>query len=238
MAKSKADGPERRKSERVLNNEVVRQENKVQLRELEKMYVDNVVDNLDEIVAEKKKEIVEKLQEFYLKLEEKPEIRSPYLINSYFFKSINPMPNHEPRYTAEKLGIVWDLYQDILTRVNMEIGEMLPSLSSFCKFAGITVATLKSYKSSPDEGLRILVEKISDECFDSQVTMAQNGLLKERSTIYRMKSEQERVEKETPAIHIHENTVDVGSIVNRLKEIQQYNYKKGALDVSGGNVDE
>jgi hypothetical protein len=233
MARNKADGPKRR-SETTLDNKVVRQENKIQLRELEKMYVYGVIDNLDEIVAEKKEEIVGKLKEFYLKLEQKPEIRSPYLINSYFFKSINPMPNHEPKYTAEKLGIVWELYQDILTEVNMNIGEILPSLSSFCKFAGITLVTFKNYKSSPDEGLRILVEKINDECFDSQVTMAQNGLLKERSTIYRMKAEQERIEKETPAIHIHENTVDVGSIVNRLKEIKQFNDKKGAIEVEGG----
>ena len=233
MAKNEADRP-KRVSETTINNKIIRQENKVGLRQLEKMYVDGVIDNLDEIVAEKKKEIVEKLQEFYLKLEEKPEIRNPYLINSYFFKSINPMPNHEPKYTAEKLGIVWELYQEILTEINMNIGEMLPNLSSFCKFAGITVVTFKSYKNSPDEGLRILVEKINDECFDSQVTMAQNGLLKERSTIYRMKAEQERIEKETPAIHIHQDTVDVGSIVNRLKEIKQYNYKKSAIEAEGG----
>ena len=162
MAKSKADGP-KRVSETTINNKIVRQENKVQLRTLEKMYVDGVINNLEEIVADKKKEIVEKLQEFYLKLEEKPEIRSPYLINSYFFKSINPMPNHEPKYTAEKLGIVWELYQEILTEVNMNIGEILPNLSSFCKFAGITLSTFRNYKNSPDEGLRILVEKIGDE---------------------------------------------------------------------------
>lgn len=233
MAKNKADRP-KRKSETTLDNKVVRQENKIQLRQLEKMYVDGVIDDLEEIVAKKKEEIVEKLNKFYIENTEKSALYNPYIINSYFFKSINPMPNHEPKYTAEKLGIVWELYQDILTEVNMKIGEILPSLSSFCKFAGITVATFKGYKNSPDEGLRILVEKINDECFDSQVTMAQNGLLKERSTIYRMKAEQERIEKETPAIHIHENTVDVGSIVNRLKEIKQYNDKKGAIEVEGG----
>ena len=111
---------------------------------------------------------------------------------------------------------------------------MLPSLSNFCRFAGITLSTFKGYKSSPDESLRIIVEKIDDACFDTQVTMSQYGAVKERSTIFRMKAEQERVEKETPAIHIHNDAVDLSEITNRLKEIKNYNVKKAAIEVEGG----
>lgn len=237
MAKKEANRPVKEISQKAINNKLIRKENKEQLRELELMYVDGIIDNLEKIVAEKKEKLVGELREFYEKTEEKPELRNPYIINSYFFRSINPMANQEPRYSAEKLGIVWELYQDILREVNVNIGPMLPNLSSFCKFAGITLGTFKSYKSSPDEGLRIVVEKISDECFDSQVSMAQVGAIKERMTVYRMKSEQEKVEKETPAIHIHQESVDVGSIVNRLKEIKQFNYKKSAIEAEGGVVD-
>ena len=238
MATKKADKPKKEISKTAIENKLIRKENKEQLRELEKMYVDSTIDNLDRIVAERKEELVTKLQQFYVDTQDKPEIRSPYVISSYFFKSVNPMVSHEPKYSAEKLGIVWDLYGEILREVNINVGRMLPSLSSFCKFAGITLNTFKGYKNSPDEGLRTLVEKISDECFDTQVTMAQEGFIKERSTVYRMKSEQEKVEKETPAIHIHQDTVDVGSIVNRLKEIKQFNYKKSALEVEGGVEDD
>lgn len=223
-------------SETNITNKEVRIENKHDLRVLEKMYVDSVVDNLDEIVEKRKNELTEKLRVFYEKAEEKPNLRHPYIINSYFFKSINPMSNHEPKYTAEKLGIVWDLYNHILTEVNMEIGEMLPNLTSFCTFAGISLSTFKGYRNSPDEGMRIVYEKINDMCFDTQVTMAQMGTIKERSTIYRMKSEQERIEKETPAIHIHQDSIDLGEITNRLKEIKQYNSKKKAIEVEGGVV--
>ena len=238
MAKKEANRPVKEISERQIKNKLIRKENKEQLTQLEKMYVDGVIDNLDRIVAEKKQELVTKLQQFYIDTENKPEIRSPYIISSYFFKSINPLANHEPKNSAEKLAIVWGLYEDILEEINLKIGRLMPSLSSFCKFAGITLSTFKGYKNSPDEGMRILVEKVSDTCFDSQVTMAQVGLIKERSTVYRMKSEQERIEKETPAIHIHQDTVDMGSIVNRLKEIKQFNYKKNALEVEGGEVDD
>lgn len=233
MAK-KADKPVREISQRAIENKLIRKENKEQLRKLEEMYVDGVIDNLDAIVAERKAELVQKLHEFYLDTDGKPEIRSPYVISSYFFKSINPLGNQEPKYSAEKLAVVWGLYEDILREVNMKVGRLMPSLSSFCRFAGITLNTFKGYKNSPDEGLRIVVEKINDACFDTQVTMAQEGFIKERTTVYRMKAEQEKVEKETPAIHIHNDTVDVGSIVNRLKEIKQFNYKKSALEVEGG----
>lgn len=221
-----------------MTNSEVRMENKRQLRDLEKMYVDGVIDNLDQIVEERKNDLILQLQNFYNKLEQKPNLRNPFIINSYFFKSINPMSNCEPKYTAEKLGIVWDLYNHILCEVNMEIGEVLPTLSNFCKFAGITLSTFKTYKNSPDEAMRIVIEKISDSCFDTQVTMAQIGAVKERSTIYRMKAEQERVEKETPAIHIHQEAVDLGEIANRLKEIKQYNSKKNAIEVEGGVVND
>lgn len=234
MARKKADKPV---TDLEMTNNEVKMENKRQLRELEKMYVDGVIDNLDEIVNKRKNELILQLQNFYLKLEEKPNLRSPFIINTYFFKSINPMPNCEPKYTAEKLGIVWDLYNHILCEVNMEIGEILPTLSNFCRFAGITLTTFKSYKNSPDEAMRVVIEKISDLCFDTQVTMAQVGAVKERSTIYRMKAEQERVEKETPAIHIHQENVDLGEIANRLKEIKQYNFKKNAIEAEGGVVD-
>lgn len=235
MAKKKADKP---MTDTEMTNYEVRTENKVQLRKLEKMYVDGVIDDLDEIVKERKNELVLQLQNFYNKLEEKPQLRNPFIINTYFFKSINPMPNCEPKYTAEKLGIVWDLYTHILCEVNMEIGEVLPTLSNFCRFAGITLTTFRTYKSSPDEAMRIVVEKIADLCFDTQVSMAQVGAVKERSTIYRMKAEQERVEKETPAIHIHQESVDLGEIANRLKEIRQFNTKKNAIEVQGGVKDE
>lgn len=235
MAKKKADKPI---SEIEMDNQEIRMDNKLQLRTLESMYVNGTIDNLDEIVQQRKEDLVEQLQKFYEISKDKPNIRNPYVINSYFFRSINPMPNCEPKYSAEKLGIVWDLYDYILCQVNIEIGEFLPTLSSFCKFAGITLTTFKGYKSSPDEATRVVVEKISDLCFDTQVTMAQFGTTKERSTIYRMKAEQEKVEKETPEIHIHESSVDLGEIAHRLDEIKQFNYKKNAIEVEGGAVNE
>ena len=45
-----------------------------------------------------------------------------------------------------------------------------------------------------------------------------------------MKSEQERVEKEMPAIHIHNEGVDLGDINRRLQELKGFKEKKQIIE--------
>lgn len=219
------------------DNAIIRTQNKQNLRQLENMYINNTIDNLKELTEERRKELTDKLIEYQEKMKitkynkdgnayEVLNVK-PIIIQRYFFKSINPIGNREPNYNAEKLAIVWDLYNEIVLQVNAKIGDFTPTLTSFCTFAGITLSTFKSWKNSVDEDMRIIVEKINDVCFDTNVTMAQKGELKERSTIYRMKAEQERVEKEQPQIHIHnEGTIDFEAMNKRLEELQGFNKRK------------
>lgn len=225
------------------NNKIIRTENKQKLRQLENMYVNSQIDNLDELVKNRKDELMGKLEEYQdtFKVKRYTKDGTPYeiinvnpiIMQQYFFKSINPIGNREPAYNAEKLAIVWELYNDIMLQVNAKIGEFVPSLTSFCTFAGITLTTFRSWKKNNDIDMRIIVEKINDVCFDTNVTLAQRGELKERSTIYRMKSEQDRVEKEQPQIHIHnEGAIDFNAINKRLDELQGFNKKKSeAIEV-------
>lgn len=46
-----------------------------------------------------------------------------------------------------------------------------------------------------------------------------------------MKSEQERVEKEAPVFHIHNNRVDLEAIQRRIKETKGFSEKKRAIEV-------
>ena len=125
---------------------------------------------------------------------------------------------------------MWQLYEEMVGHINAKIGVLVPSLTNFCSFAGIRLSTFKNYKNSVDEDMRVVVEKIEDGCFDSNVTMSQMGYIKERSTVYRMKSEQEKIEKETPQIHIHENGVNLGDINRRLAELQGFTQKKNFIE--------
>lgn len=217
-------------------NQEVRIKNKQEIRVIEQGYVDDEFRDLTAIVEAKRQEIEKKLIEYtkgftvtkYTKDGDPYEVpnTNPLLIQKYFFQSINPLVNVEPEYSAEKLGIIWQLYEEMIGKVNAQIGILVPNLSSFCSFAGIRLATFKSYKNSLDEGMRIVVEKIEDGCFDSNVMLAQMGYVKERSTVYRMKSEQERVEKEAPQIHIHNDNVDLDMVQKRLEQLKGLGMKQ------------
>lgn len=202
---------------------------KSDLRTLESMYVNSKIDNLEEVVEEKKNELAAKLIEYKIKVQDGTFDGSnlnPLVIQSYFFKSITPIQSREPEYNAEKLGIVFELYSEIITEVNIELGEFLPTISGFCTFAGITTATYKNYRKSSDIDMRTVCEKISDYCFDSNISLAQKGKLSEKSTIYRMKVEQDKSEKAEPQIHIHANDLDLGMVKDRLKELEDFNRNK------------
>lgn len=210
--------------------------NKHELRTLESMYVNSKIDNLEEIVEEKKNELTDKLIEYRDTIQETKVTKygdtykvpnlNPLIIQRYFFKSINPIGSREPDYNAEKIGIVFDLYSEIITQINIEIGEFIPNISSFCTFAGITTSTFNNYRKSTDVDMRVICEKISDYCFDSNITLAQKGKVSEKSTIYRMKVEQDKSEKAEPQIHIHANDLDVDLVKDRLKELENFNKVK------------
>lgn len=222
-------------------NKEIRIKNKQEIRKIEKEYVEDVFGGLNQAVEAKRKEIEDKLIKYveenkvkrYNKDGDPYEITNtnPLVIQKYFFQSINPLVNVEPKYSAEKLGIVWQLYEEMIGKISSKIGLVIPNLSSFCAFAGIRLSTFKQYKQSIDEDLRIVADKIEDGCFDSNVTLAQMGYIKERSTVYRMKSEQEKIEKETPVVHIHNERVDINNIQKRIREMSGFSEKKKAIEV-------
>lgn len=196
-------------------NREIQKKNQNELRELEEFYTTGKVENMLQIVEEKKNELVEDMKE-YAKTHKVPcrwdELGqptayktniNPLVINNYFFKSIVPIGSQEPLYNAEKLSMVYDYYCDILTSVNEHIGYFPSSLTSFCKLAGLTLSTLKSYKSSTDLNMRIIAEKIYDQIGDENITMAQMNIVKERSTMFKLKSQNEMVEKEQPKVNIN-----------------------------------
>lgn len=228
--------PRKKKEGLITTEENLNQiEEKSKIVDLEKFYVNGQIENLDLLVEQKKKEIVDKIVEFN-KLQT-IEIKNadgevvdtvqkelnPYLISTFFFKSINCLANVEPVYTSEKLAIVWELYMYLIEQVNINIGMFQPTLSHFAKFAGISTTTLKAYKNSTDHQMQVLVNKIYDETFDSNVLLAQNKKLSNRSTELRVKVENEVQEKPQVKVNVNvSNDVDLEQISNRLEEIRNF----------------
>lgn len=221
------------------DNYEIQKQNQNELRELEQFYTEGKVDNMLATVQEKKDELVKdmiKYHDSHLKeckwdkegnpVAWKVDI-NPLVINNYFFKPICPITSQEPIYNAEKLGMVFDYYCDILAEVNNQIGNYPSSLTSFCKLAGITFNTLRNYRNSDDYNMRVVAEKIYDQIGDENVTMSQMGVVRERSTIFKMKAQNEMVEKIQPQVKVNVNAeIDVDKIQERLDKYKKFASKK------------
>lgn len=223
------------------NNLEIKKQNQNQLRKLEQFYNTNEIDTLFQDVETKKQELVNKMIEYknsHLKpckwdKEGEPTDYAidinPLVISNYFFKSIVSIGSQEPIYNAEKLAMVFDYYCEILAEVNDKIGSFPSSLTSFCKMAGITLNTLRNYRNSNDYNMRVIAEKIYDQIGDENITMSQMGVVRERSTIFKMKSQNEIVEKTQPNVNISVKTIDVdlNKINERLDKYKKFAAKKG-----------
>lgn len=230
-------------------NKTVMVDNKKHVIQLEKMLVDGALDNLPQLIESRKRQLVKKMIEFNEKVKytttnkkgEEIECRrvNAYIISNYFFKSINPMSNVEPKYSAEKLSIVFEYFCYVLGEINISIGNYMPTITTFCRFAGITKQTFDRYKVSNDESMRNVCEKINDYCYDAQISMAQEGVLREKSTIYRMKTEQnisEKPQEKTINVEHNINIDESFAKLKRVKELKELtNYR--VVDVKEGKND-
>lgn len=218
----------------------IMQKNQNDLRDLEQFYSENKVDNILDKLEERKNEICTEIK-LYAEEHTKPckwdkdghpleydVSMNPLVINNYFFKSIVPLGSIEPVYNAEKLALAFDYYCYILSEVNDKIGNFPSSLTSFCKLCGITLSTLRNYRNSSDLNMKIIVEKIYDQIGDNNITMSQLGITKERTTMFRLKSENEMIEKEQPKVSINiVDKPDMEQIQERLNKYKKFANKKG-----------
>ena len=222
--------PKKTKTTSMVNQEMKQLETKNELIDIEKFYVNGKLDNLDEIVNLKKKELVKKINEF-MSEDNRFAQHNPYLVSTYFFKTINPLTSIEPEYSPEKLAIVWDLYMYLIEQVNMNICVLQPTISHFCRFAGISINTFKNYKNTGTLEMQTLTNKISDATFDSNILLAQNSMLKDRSTIMRVKVENEVQEKPQVRVNVNVNKeIDLGQIASRLDEITKFKKTKNNMN--------
>lgn len=215
-------------------------ESQNQIRKLEQFYVEGKVDNMLETIEERKGQLIDEMIEYAKKNEKCVKwskdgdeldfevMINPIVVSNKFFKPIIPISSQEPVYTAEELGMVFDYYCELLYEVNDKIGYFPSSLTLFCKFSGITMNTLRRWKNSDDLNMRIIVEKIYDQISDENLTMSQMGVAREKTTLFKMKSQNEMVEKAQPNVNISIKTepIDFDKINQRLSNYSCYADKK------------
>lgn len=220
-------------------NQAIREQNKITVRELEEFYVNGTVSDMTKAIDRLKEEKVNEMIKYadehkkyiYNKdgdiIDDYVQVK-PIVISNYFFRSICPLHNKVPIYSAEKLGIVFEYYNYLISEINDKIGNYPPSLLSFCKLAGISYQTLREYRNSSDIEMRNVVEKIYDQLGDDNLTMSQIGQVKEKSTIFKLKAQHEMVEKVQPNVNItYKEVVNTDRINANLEKYKDFIEKKG-----------
>lgn len=230
---------DREKHEKIgTENEKIEKE-QIEIRKLEEMYVNGTVEEMLSELDRRKEELIDKMVKYAKENEVackwdkdgKPidyevEIK-PVVINHYFFKSIIPIGNVIPKYNAEQLALAFDYYMELISDINVYIGAYPSSLVTFCKFLGISLSTLRTYRNSPDINMRNIVEKIYDQIGEENLTMSQMGVSKEKSTMFRLKTQNEIVEKTAPNIKINYNaTINKEDMEDKLEKYKSFLSKR------------
>lgn len=209
-----------------MRNKEIMISNKQNLKELEQKYIDDKINEMPQYIEKQKKTITKEIIEYAEKHQDGNKI-NPIVISNYFLKPVSNLSSVEPIYSPEKLGLIFDYYCYIIAEINDKICDFPPSLTSFCKLSSLTLSTLRRYKNSNDLNMRIIAEKIYDQIGDENVTLSQLGIVKERTTLFKMKSQNELVEKQQPNVHINiTEKPDLEKIEARLNKYKQFVDKK------------
>lgn len=125
-----------------------------------------------------------------------------------------------PKYNNTELAILFDYYKQFIEKIN-KVQTYLPTKKNFCGFVGISSSQYDSWKQSEDSERTEIMQMIDDYITDLQLTSAQNGEIKEISTIYRTKSEHGMVEATAPIVIQHKSEANIDDIKKQIEAINQ-----------------
>ena len=125
-----------------------------------------------------------------------------------------------PKYSNTELAILFNYYKEFIEKIN-EKQRFLPTKKNFCSFIGISSFSYDSYRKSDDQERREIMQMIDDYITDIMLTEAQNGELKEITTIFRSKAEHGMVEAQAPVVIEHKGTADLEKIKRQIQAVNQ-----------------
>lgn len=125
-----------------------------------------------------------------------------------------------PKYSNTELGILFDYYKQFIEQIN-KVQTYLPTKKNFCSFVGISSKTYDHYMQSDDAERREIMQMIDDYITDITLTSAQNGEIKEITTIFRSKAEHGMVEASAPVIIEHKSETNMDTILKQIQAVNQ-----------------
>lgn len=151
------------------------------------------------------------------------------------------------KYNAEELAIIFECYQEIMTEINKK-QVFQPTIKNFCSFCGISSALYHQWQKDVDNAdRREVMQQIDDYITDVSLSLAQQGKIREITTLFRSKSEHGMVEAAAPITYKVQKEVDMDkikaqlSVINSgksLKNVELVKGKDGVYHVDEGGKDD
>ena len=147
---------------------------------------------------------------------------NPIVISEKAFGKVDKKTKGVLLYTKEQLEEYYELYRELVLAVNEYAGIFPTSLTTFCKLIGVTIDVLKQYRETADIEMKKLIDTIYDEINDDNLFLSQLGQANEKSTIFKLKSQNELTEKKQPNVNI-----SLKGVMNQAKydkTLEKYNH--------------
>lgn len=192
------------------NSKMKEKENKEMLANMKaelvkKEYQDNLKENMEQRLTD----LVERLK------------KANKSISTIEIKELISQKNTigmSPKYNTSEIAILFDYYKQFIKEIN-GVQKYLPTKKDFCSFVGISSNQYDRWRQSEDSERAEIMQMIDDYITDLQLTSAQNGEVKEISTIYRTKSEHGMVEATAPIVIEHKSEINTDMIMQQVKAI-------------------
>lgn len=125
-----------------------------------------------------------------------------------------------PKYSNSELVILFDYYKQFVMEIN-KYQTYIPSKVDFCNFIGVSTNIFNLWRTSDDAERREIIQKIDDYIADIELSLAQEGNIKEITTIFRAKAEHGYVEAQAPLVVRHEKTANLDEIQKQIEAVNQ-----------------
>ena len=125
-----------------------------------------------------------------------------------------------PKYSNSELVLLFDYYKQFVMEIN-KYQTYIPSKVDFCSFIGISTNIYNLYRTSDDAERREIIQKIDDYIADIELSLAQQGSIKEITTIFRAKAEHGYLEAQAPLVVKHEKVANLDEIQKQIDAVNQ-----------------
>lgn len=137
---------------------------------------------------------------------------NPIVISEKVFKKVDKDTKGIILYTKEQLEEYYELYRELVLAVNEYAGVFPTSLSTFCKLIGVTIDVLKQYRETASIEMKKTIDTIYEEISDDNLFLSQLGQASEKSTIFKLKAQNEMTEKRAPNVNL-----SLKGVINQAK---------------------